>query len=106
MLLTVAYSAGLTASAMLGSGLAFAGAIPLVYSLVVWAALRRRCTTGSHLSIFWSSTLVGLFFAWALIGFLMIAPWNLPVAVGLLAALLLTPYGPDLRSAAYPRTNR
>jgi hypothetical protein len=63
----------------------------LVFSLVMWALLRRRCTTGSAVASA-SAWLIGLLFlGWSVIGALSLAGGAFPAAALLLVAVALTP---------------
>jgi hypothetical protein len=71
---------------------------PLLFSLLIWALLRRRCTTGSRVAITAAWTLGALFLAWSVLGALSLAAGAFPAAALLLVAVALTP-GPDPHSA-------
>jgi hypothetical protein len=71
---------------------------PLLFSLVMWALLRRRCTTGSRLATATAWALGTLFLAWSVLGALSLAAGAFPAAVILLLAVGLTPR-PDPRAA-------
>jgi hypothetical protein len=69
----------------------------LVFSLFMWAVLRRRCTTGSRTAtvIAWVAGVV--FLAWSVAGALSLAAGSFPASALLIAAVALTPR-PDQRS--------
>jgi hypothetical protein len=94
-LLAVIYSLGLLLDLGFGPGL-----VSLVISLIVWIALYRRCSSGTHLATFVSSTLAGLFLAYSVVGLFSIAPFYFPAAAALLAAVLLTPEGRSPRASS------
>ncbi len=107
----VAYSVGLlvwvaTAPAIDGETLLEYGgpgslaitAQPLLFSLLMWALLRRRCTTGSRAATSTAWILGTLFLAWSVVGALSLAAGAFPAAVLLLVAAALTPR-PDSRPA-------
>lgn len=64
---------------------------PLLFSLVMWALLRRRCTTGSRVAATTAWALGSLFLAWSVLGALTLAAGAFPAAVLLLLAVALTP---------------
>jgi len=70
---------------------------PLLFGLLMWALLRRHCTTGSRVAIAAARALGGLFLAWSLLGALSLAAGAFPAAVLLLVAVALTP-SPDSRA--------
>jgi hypothetical protein len=63
---------------------------PLLFSLLIWAPLRRRCTTGSRVATATAWTLGTLFLAWSVLGALSLAAGAFPAAVLLLVAVALT----------------
>jgi len=71
---------------------------PLLFSLLMWALLRRRCTTGSRVATTAARALGGLFLAWSVLGALSLAAGAFPAALLLLIAVALTPR-PDSRTA-------
>ena len=71
---------------------------PLLFSVVMWALLRRRCTTGSRMATVAAWALGTLYLAWSVLGALSLAAGAFPAAVLLLLAVALTPR-PDLRTA-------
>jgi hypothetical protein len=68
-----------------------AAVVAMVFTALVGGALHRRCSTGSHFATFASSTMAGLFFAYAAGGAVYIDPFYLPAAAALVVAVLLTP---------------
>jgi len=64
---------------------------PLLFSVVIWALLRRRCTTGSRAAAVAAWMLGTLFLVWSVIGALSLAAGAFPAAVLLLVAAALTP---------------
>jgi hypothetical protein len=64
---------------------------PLVFSLLMWGLLRRRCTTGSRAATAAAWTLGALFLAWSVLGALSLAAGAFPAAALLLVAVALTP---------------
>ena len=64
---------------------------PLVFSLLMWALLRRRCTTGSRMATATAWALGTLYLVWSVLGALTIAAGAFPAAVLLLFAVGLTP---------------
>ena len=64
---------------------------PLLFGLLMWALLRRRCSTGGTLVTVTAWALSTLFLAWSLIGALSLAAGAFPAAVALLVAVTLTP---------------
>lgn len=64
---------------------------PLVFSLLMWALLRRRCTTGSRVATVTAWALGTLFLVWSVLGALSLAAGAFPAAVLLLVAVALTP---------------
>jgi hypothetical protein len=71
---------------------------PLFISLLMWALLRRRCTTGSRIATVCAWALGTLFLVWSVLGALSLAAGAFPAAMVLLFAVALTPR-PDLRVA-------
>ncbi|MFL5892010.1 MAG: hypothetical protein ACJ75I_04640 [Solirubrobacterales bacterium] len=63
----------------------------LVFTLVMWALLRRRCTTGSRGATIAARTIGVVFVVWSILGALSLAAGAFPAAVLLLAAVALTP---------------
>jgi hypothetical protein len=64
---------------------------PLVLSLLMWALLRRRCTTGSRMATVTAWALGTVFLVWSVLGALSLAAGAFPAAVILLVAVALTP---------------
>jgi hypothetical protein len=64
---------------------------PLLFSLLLWGLLRRRCTTGSRVATVTAWTVGTLFLAWSMLGALSLAAGAFPAAVLLLVAVALTP---------------
>jgi hypothetical protein len=64
---------------------------PLVFSVLMWALLRRRCTSGSRVAIATAQVLGTLFLVWSVLGALTLAAGAFPAAVALVFAVLLTP---------------
>jgi hypothetical protein len=63
----------------------------LVFSLIMWALLMRRCTTGSPGATA-AAWIVGvLFLAWSILGALSLAAGAFPASLLLLLAVALTP---------------
>jgi hypothetical protein len=81
-----------------GPGSVAITAQPLLFSLLMWALLRRRCTTGSRVATATAWTLATLYVAWSVFAGFTLAAGAFPAAVILLAAVALTP-GPDSRTA-------
>jgi hypothetical protein len=71
---------------------------PLLFSLLMWALLRRRCTTGSRIAIAAAWALGSLYLVWSVVAGLTLAADAFPAAVILLFAVSLTPR-PDSRGA-------
>jgi hypothetical protein len=71
---------------------------PLLFSLIMWALLRRRCTTGSLLATATAWALGSLYLVWSVLGALTLAAGALPAAMILIFAVALTPR-PEPRSA-------
>jgi len=70
---------------------------PLLFSLLMWALLRRRCTTGSQVATTAARTLGGFYLIWSVLGALSLAAGAFPAALLLLVAVALTPR-PDSRT--------
>lgn len=66
---------------------------PLLISLVIWALLRRRCTTGSRTATIAAWTVGTLYLAWSVLGALSLAAGAFPAAILLLLAVAMTPRG-------------
>jgi hypothetical protein len=64
---------------------------PLLVSLVMWALLRRRCTTGSRLASAAALAIAGIYLGWSVLAALSLAAGAFPAAVLLLIAALSTP---------------
>ena len=64
---------------------------PLLFSLLMWALLRRKCTTGSRVATAAAWPLGTLFLAWSVLGALSLAAGAFPAAILLLLAVGLTP---------------
>jgi hypothetical protein len=64
---------------------------PLLFSLIMWALLRRRCTTGSFLATATAWVLGSLYLVWSVLGALTLAAGAFPAAVILMFAVGLTP---------------
>jgi hypothetical protein len=64
---------------------------PLLFSLLMWALLHTRCTTGSRAATTAAWLLAPLYLGWSVLGALTLAAGAFPAAVLLLAALALTP---------------
>ena len=71
---------------------------PLLFSLLMWMLLRRRCTTGSRMATATAWTLGTLYLAWSVFAGFTLAAGAFPAAVILLFAVSLTPR-PDSRTA-------
>ena len=69
---------------------------PLLFALLMWPLLRRRCSSGGTLAGATAWALASLFLVWSVIGALSLAAGAFPAAVMLLVAVALTP-GPDQR---------
>jgi hypothetical protein len=70
---------------------------PLLFSLLMWALLRRRCTTGSRVATATAWALGTLYLVWSVLAALSLAAGAFPAAVILLFAVGLTPR-PDPRA--------
>ena len=64
---------------------------PLLFSLVMWGLLHRRCSTGSRTATATACVLAPLYLAWSVVGALTLAAGAFPAAVLLMCALALTP---------------
>jgi hypothetical protein len=64
---------------------------PLLVSLIMWALLRRRCTTGDRVATNAARAIAGTYLAWSVLGALSLAAGAFPAAVLLLVAATLTP---------------
>jgi hypothetical protein len=71
---------------------------PLLFSLLMWALLHRRCTTGSRVASATAWVLGTLYLIWSVLAALTLAAGAFPAAVILLFAVGLTPR-PDSRAA-------
>jgi hypothetical protein len=72
---------------------------PLLLSLLMWALLRHRHTTGSSVAIAAAWVVGALYLVWSVLGALTLAAGALPAALLLLFAVALTPR-PESRTAA------
>jgi hypothetical protein len=86
IVLALVYSVGLLVG--LGSG---PGLVSLIITSATGIALYRSCRGASELASFFSSALAWGFLAYSLLGLLSIAPFYLPGAILLIAAVLLAP---------------
>ena len=68
---------------------------PLLFALVMWAILHRRCTVGSEAATVAAWTLGLLFLAYSVVGALTIAAGAFPAAALLLVAVMITPRAPQ-----------
>ena len=64
---------------------------PLLFSLLMWVLMRRRCTTGSRSATATAWTLGTLYVGWSVIAGFTLAAGAFPAAVILLVAVALTP---------------
>jgi len=64
---------------------------PLLVSLLMWALLRRRCTTGSQAASTAAWTVGGMYLGWSVVGALSLAGGAFPAAMLLLIAAVLAP---------------
>jgi hypothetical protein len=110
-LLAVAYSVGLliwvvavpgfdgeTLLEYGGPGSIAITAQPLLFSLLMWALLRRRCTTGSRLATATAWALGSLYLVWSVLAGFTLAAGAFPAAAILFIAVGLTPR-PNSRAA-------
>jgi hypothetical protein len=64
---------------------------PMLFSLLMWMLLRRRCTTGSRLATATAWVLGSLYLVWSVLAALTLAAGAFPAAACLLFAVGLTP---------------
>jgi hypothetical protein len=81
---------GFAATALPPLGIAFA-AQPLLISALMWALLRRRCTTGSSGATAASRLIAFLYLPWSIVGAVTVAIGAFPAALLLAGAAAITP---------------